>query len=481
MLPSERPPAPMLRTALLILSGNAAASLLLLARNLVVARLIPVADYGVAATFAVAMAVVEMVSALGLQQQIVQAKEGDDPHFQAALQGFQVLRGAATGAILFLLAGPMAAFLGIPEAVWAYQVLAVVPVLNALQHFDVHRLNRQMIFGPLILSKAAPAILSLVALWPLACWFGDWQVMLWSILVQAATGALASHLVAKRPYRLLFDRTIMAQSFRFGWPLLVNGGLMFFVFQGDKLIIGRELGMEALALFAMGMTLTLTPTLVIAGSVSDFFLPQLVAARSGSPGGSERFQQLAMVVFQLHFLCGVVFVLGVLACGGPITAVLLGAKYEGIVPILFWLAILQALRVFKGGPSTVALARGKTENAMLANLVRVGLLPLAWFFAVQTGAVWPVIGIALIGEAAGFCIALLLAQRRVCLSLRPLLWSITSCLMCLVFGGLAAWNRSFPDSVPISFTPLSIIVCLTGAALLSIWTMRDLRTYLSMP
>jgi hypothetical protein len=82
----------MFRSALLILSGNAAASLLLLARNLIIARLIPVADYGVASTFAIAMAVVEMASALGLQQQIVQARNGEDPRFQSALQGFQVLR-----------------------------------------------------------------------------------------------------------------------------------------------------------------------------------------------------------------------------------------------------------------------------------------------------------------------------------------------------------------------------------------------------
>ena len=73
----------MLRKLILIFSGNAAASLMLLARNLLIARLVPVEDYGIAATFAVAMAVVEMASQLGLQQMIIQAQEGDDPKFQA--------------------------------------------------------------------------------------------------------------------------------------------------------------------------------------------------------------------------------------------------------------------------------------------------------------------------------------------------------------------------------------------------------------
>ncbi|MFM2350288.1 MAG: hypothetical protein RIR04_1254, partial [Pseudomonadota bacterium] len=121
----------MIKSALFILSGNAAMWILLLARNLIIARMIPVADYGIASTFAVVMAVVEMASSLGLQQQIVQSKQGDDPAFQAALQGFQVFRGVLSGAALFAIACPMARFMGVPEVIWGYQLLAVVPVLNA--------------------------------------------------------------------------------------------------------------------------------------------------------------------------------------------------------------------------------------------------------------------------------------------------------------------------------------------------------------
>ncbi|MEL6517080.1 MAG: oligosaccharide flippase family protein, partial [Pseudomonadota bacterium] len=115
----------MLKAGLTILSGNAAASLLLLLRNLGVAALIPVADYGIAATFAIAMAVVEMATDLGLHQQIVQSDKGEEPRFQAALQGFQVLRGILAGMVLFLLAPALAGFMGVPEVAWAYQLQPV--------------------------------------------------------------------------------------------------------------------------------------------------------------------------------------------------------------------------------------------------------------------------------------------------------------------------------------------------------------------
>lgn len=396
----------MFRTALLILSGNAAASLLLLVRNLVIARLIPVEDYGIAATFAVVMAMVEMASAFGLQQQIVQSKEGDDPRFQAALQGFQVLRGVAAGIVLFLIAGPIARFLGIPEVIWAYQLLALVPAIKAFEHFDIHRLNRQMRFWPMILTGGVPALLSLLMVWPLATWFGDWRVMLYAILVQIGLMAVISHLVAERPYHLIFDRAISSKSLIFGWPILANSVLMFFVFQGDKLIVGRVLGMEELAIFAMGMTLTLTPTLVIAKSAQNFFLPQLSVAV-----GKDSFQKIANRSLQTVTGAALIFLIAMLLVGGPFLHLLLGAKYASLIPLLIWFAIGQTLRVAKAGPAIVAFALGCTSNAMIANILRVLLLPLIWLIAVQTESLLHILVVVVIGEAMSVLVAFYLLAR----------------------------------------------------------------------
>ncbi|MCB1333343.1 MAG: oligosaccharide flippase family protein [Roseivivax sp.] len=457
----------MLRSALLILSGNAAASILTLARNLIVARLISVENYGIAATFAIAMAVVEMASQLGLQQQIVQARNGDDPRFQAALQGFQVLRGAISGVVLFALAWPIARFLGIPEVAWAYQVMAAVPVLNALQHFDIHRLNRHMRFMPLMLTGSVPALLSVVVLWPLSVYMGDYRVMLYSIVVQAVAAALTSHLAAERPYRLVFDRAVMGESLAFGWPLLLNGILLFAVFQGDKLIVGRELGMAPLAIFAMGVTLTLTPTLVMAKSAQNFFLPQL----SRAVEDPARFLRLAVVTVQAVLLSGLLFCLGVLVFGTPLVRLVLGTKYEPLVPYLAWLAIMQALRVVKAGPAIVALALGRTGNALIANIPRVLLLPLAWYVAVTSGDMLQIIWIAILGEALGLILSVLLLYDRL-----PLLSRDIALPHLAAFGflGLAAMLTLTPPTEPAWAREWALSLALIGNLL----TMTALLAYL---
>jgi O-antigen/teichoic acid export membrane protein len=464
----------MARTALLILSGNAAASFFLLVRNLLIARLISVEDYGIAATFAIAMAVVEMASFLGLQQQIVQDRDGNDPRFQAALQGFQVLRGVIAAVAMFLLADWIATFLGIPEVAWAYQLLAVVPILNALQHFDIYRLNRQMRFKPLLLTGMLPALASVIAVWPLVIWLGDYRVMLYALILQIGLTALMSHLVAERPYRLVLDRALMVRSLTFGWPLLVNGFLMFFVFQGDKMIVGREMGMETLAIFAMGLTLALTPTLIIGKSAQNFFLPQL-----SQPHIAEaQFRHRAVITVEAVLAMTLIFVLGIALVGPALVHVLLGKGYAELAVLLIWFVILQAIRIFKVGPQIIAMAKGHTGNDMYANVARLLVFPAAWYSAVTSGDLLTLLGIAIAGEALALVVALYLLQQRCRFPLRLIRRSIIGSVLALTAAGLMAGLPALAPQVPTA-GPAQLLIGVAAICLIGYLAFPTVRSVLS--
>lgn len=459
----------MLKSALLVLSGNAFSSFLLLLRNLFIARLISVEDYGVAATFALSMAVVEMASSIGLHQLIVQDENGDDPKLQAGLQGFHLFRGVLSGIVLFLLAHPIAQFLGIPEVAWAYQVMALVPVMRGFLHFDVFRLQRQMKFLPLVLSTAAPALLSVLLVWPFFKLFGDYRVMLFAYLVQWGGMTLASHFVTERAYRLSLDRTVMAQVLRFGWPLLINNVLLLIVLQGEKLIVGREMGMASLAVLAMGFTLTLTPVLVVTRSLQTFFLPQLSRLQKDRDG----FTHMAMVALQSGLIGGLVLVLTTHLIGGPAVEFLFGEKYLALVPLLSWLAILQSLRLAKAGCTVVAMSQGKTGNAMVGNIFRVLSMPFSWYLAATGGSLLHIIWIGTAGEVLGYAVTLVLLKSRVELNLRrmlvPIVVTAVTALAVMVGTGLLA-----PYIAASWWVTLGIVVLF----FLSIASMGDFRQYI---
>ena len=461
----------MLKSALLILSGQAFNSALLLIRNLLIARLISVEDYGIAATFAISMALIEMMTTLGLNQLIIQDTEGDDPRLQSGLQGFHLIRSIFSGIILFCLAKPIAIFLNVQDIFWAYQLLAFVPVVNGLVHFDLYRLQRRMIYLPSVISSALPTLASVFFIWPLWEIYGDYRVMLFSVMLQSVLAVGISHLVAERRYNLSFDTNVITRALQFGWPLLINNFLLFFIFQNEKIIVGRVLGLETLAIFAMGFALTLTPASLLAGSFQSFFLPQLASVKDKR----DRFDHLAMVTLQSHLLFGALFVVGIVLFADPIVHLLLSSKYETLVPLMTWLAILQVLRVFRSGCATIALAKGKAGIATIANLPRVFSTPIAWYAAIQTEDILVILWIAIIGDFIGFAISIFLLHWQLKLSLSRAILPIFLILMSVTLSGIQAWlaNPTYDISHG-SLLVTGVFIVLFGFAFAS---MKDLRRY----
>ena len=53
----------------------------------------------------------------------------------------------------------------------------------------------------------------------------------------------------------------------------MNGLLLFLVLQGEKLVVGRELGMAALGIFAMALALVQEPSMALQRTITQFQLP----------------------------------------------------------------------------------------------------------------------------------------------------------------------------------------------------------------
>lgn len=421
----------MFRKILLLATGNVTASALLFLRNIVVARLISPEDYGIAATFAMVMSVVEMASQISMHQLIVQDDEGDDPALQASLQGFHLLRITGTSVIMLIVAGALARFMGIPDLGWAFQVLALPRFVQGLLHFDIYRMQRSMSYRPLMAVYVFTPALGLALIFPLVWWFGDYRVMLYSIVFQEIGRTAISHMVANRPYRLAFDISVFRRAFHFGWPLLLNSILMFFAFNGEKVIVGREMGMAQLAPYAMAVTLTLTPALLFSRVLEALFVPRLSALKNDP----ARFTPLAYGTMQATIATGLLTIALAVGVFAPLTPYVLGERYASMIPLLYWLSLLQALRDAKA-VSLVSLARARTRNDMMTNVFRVGALPIAWWAAVQGAGPLVIIWIAIPAELLAMAVGLHLIRSTVRISIRPLLPGYAVFLVFLALFGL---------------------------------------------
>ena len=151
--------------------------------------------------------------------------------------------------------------------------------MRGFLHLDIYRAQRAMNFRPVAITEVSAYLLSTaLGVW-LALELRDYRAMLYALLAQQALLTLVSHLAAKRGYRLGWDRALVGRAFAFGWPLLLNGALMFGIFQGDRMIVASEIGLVELGWFSAAFTLALTPSLLAARTLQSFALPQLSKAQ----------------------------------------------------------------------------------------------------------------------------------------------------------------------------------------------------------
>jgi O-antigen/teichoic acid export membrane protein len=460
----------MIGAAMALLGGNLGVALLKFARNILVARLLSVENFGIAATFAIVFGFIEMLAFLGLDRFLIQTRNVALERVQATLHTMQVLRGVFVAGVLWVTAGPLAALMDVPEVAWAFRLMAVLPLIQGFVHLDMARAQRGMRFGPFVKITLGAELIGLLTVWPLFLVFGDYRVVLGALVVQETMTMILSHLAAERRYALGLDRPLALSALRFGWPLLLNAALMFGIFQGDRIIVANQLGPVTLGLFSLAFMLTFMPTGVLAQTINRLFLPKL-APLQDDPAA---FDALARVVVQVGLVVGLAVAVGFSIFGADLVLILFGEKYAGALAVLVWLAVMQAVRVAKMGVSVVALARAETRSPMIASIPRVLLLPVAWLLVERGAGMETVVAVAILGEAIGLAAAFALLRSMLDVPVRPLIPAILAwgAVLALVIAD-AAVRPPRPEVFGNFHLFQGVIVIAAAAAVLL--GMRDLR------
>lgn len=462
-----------LRSGAVLISGSGAGFVLRFCRNILVARLISVEDYGIASTFLVAVSFVELSTNLNLGRLTVQNRRGDDPDFVAAIKGLAILRGVFIAGVLLAAAGPIAALFGQPELTWAYRLIALMPLLAGLAHPDVDRLQRQLRFGPAMLNDVGALGLTLALVWPFALLYGDFRVMLGLYLVEAAAKLALSFAIAERPYRVGWSNALARTTFAFAWPLTLSGLVTFSAIQGDRVIIANRFGAEALGLFSAAMTLVMPPTAQAGAVIRTFFLPILSAKQDDEAAFAHR----AALTLQVAFALAVLAVIGFALLGPSVFGLVFGPRYAEGAVFVGLLGLVFGLQLARAGTATVSMARGYTIDLLLANLVRLAFLPAAVVVVFAGGGAVMVVAIGAAGQLAGTAASILFLLRRGMVRRRPIQAPVIWGLATLAATGTGLWyaRGGVIDPLPMAAMLALLVGMLAGSrALLS-----EARTQLS--
>jgi O-antigen/teichoic acid export membrane protein len=354
-------------------------------RNVIIARILSPADFGIAALFAMTFSLLEMMSNLAQERLLIQAEDGNDPVFQDTVHLMQAVRGATNALAIVLVAGWVSSLFGVPQAKWAFRCVALLPLIRGFIHTDASRVQRDLKFEPSIFVEGGAGVAVTLLAIPLALYFKNYLAMLGVLIAQAVMMTVLSHVVAERPYRWGYNPKYTRQVFSFGWPLLVNGLLMYLIFEGDRFTIGaanrlfhvNTYSLADLGVYSVAFAITMGPAMLVGNVTSSLFLPVLARAQNSREQFAKRYFACSQIISLVSAMIAVPFMIA----GGWVVVLVYGKKYMAAAAFIGWLAGMWALRTVRQSPTLAAMSLGDTRNAMISNIARavtfVGVLAVA--------------------------------------------------------------------------------------------------------
>lgn len=431
----------------IIAMGQAGTQACGLVRNVIIARFLAPEAFGIATTLALVATFLESISYVAADRLVVQAPDGATPQFLATAHLLQVVRGAILAVVVFACAWPLSAFFHGEEYLWAYAAVALVPLLRGLSHLEINVHQRSLRFGTTVGVEAGAQAVSVIAAIAIVPFVRSPSALAIVLIIQAAASCIGSFLVATTPYRLRWDPACGRRLTSFGWPVLVNGVLFFLAAEGDRFIIGRAFGPEALGWYGAAATLANAPAAALNRIVTSVGLPLLATRQDDADGFARRYAFIAGLGAAVSVALGAVC----LVAAPAIIAIVYGRDFAPAAPLLSILALTQALRMLRVPPTLAALARADSINLMLSNVVRVIGFPFAVAAGVLRSPLSVIPGIGAAAEIAAGVVATQLAWRRHALPrvliVRP---AIVAC-SCLALAAAASLSlRSTPDWIQLA-------------------------------
>lgn len=394
-------------------AANLIAQVGALLRFAFLARLLGPHELGLAAMLILTAQFFQTVGDTGSDRFIVQDKDGDGPRMQGLIQFVLFGRGVLFALALVLFAGPIAALFKAPELKMSLMALSLVPLTGGLLHLDYLRAQRRLDFRPESTGIIVSEITALVAVIAAALVTHDASAVVYGLVLRSLVLTIASHVTASRPYRWSFPVEEGRRFSAFAAPLVLNGVLLFFGSQGDRVLIANGLGAEALGHYSAVLLLIFYPTSMLMRLLSGFFLPQLVRARDGGHYDEERDRLASRIV-----LATIAMLVGFALVGPIATPLLYGPAFVQPLHLFALIGALQTARLLRIWPTIVATSVGRSTIVLMNNIARLAGLPVAFIAGQYFQSLEAIVVGFYLGELAALACALTLLHLAKALDLK---------------------------------------------------------------
>ena len=247
-----------------ILSGSAwtigtyvATLVLRFGSNVLLSRLIAPEIFGMVVVIAAIRAGADLLSDIGLGQNIVNNPRGDRPAFYNTVWTLQVLRGLVLFALCCAFAGPFSRLYGVPES--AIQFGAITLAVLGVTSTSPSLLQKKLRLPVLTLFDFAVDLIGIAAMLLLVLWSPTvWSILLGN-LISALVRVVGSFLLPEGGNRPTIDRHVVGEIFSFGKWIFLWSLLGFLSLNFDRLYLGSVASLSLLGIYGIARTMAELP------------------------------------------------------------------------------------------------------------------------------------------------------------------------------------------------------------------------------
>lgn len=356
--------------------------------NVVLARLLAPQLFGIMLIVNTLRTGIELLSDVGIGQNIVSNRKGDQPDFYNTAWTIQIIRGILLFAIALLLAQPLADFYESKQLIEIIPIISVLFLLTGFQSPARFILQKQQAVRKIALYDISMAVASAVVHIALALYSPTiWALVAGLIIATSISATTSFFLIDFRLHRIKISREHVKAIISFGKWVFASSVVFFLAMNFDRLYFAKQIPFAILGIYGIARTFSDMIGMLVQRVGSMMIFPKVAAF------AKERSElRPAIAGLRLKALFATACGLSILvALSDIIILILYDDRYTAaafMLPILMagaWFSILSTM-----GESFM-LGIGKSVHSAQANLAKL---------------LWLVISVPLALTYSGFIAAL---------------------------------------------------------------------------
>lgn len=415
-----------------------------LVNNVVLARLLAPELFGIMLIVNTLRTGVELLSDIGIGQNIVSNKNGEDPDFYNTAWILQVIRGIVLAILCIIVTYPVSQFYNSQTIYKIIPVISSIFIFTGFQSIGRFVAQKRLNLKAVSIYDMFVAITSMIIHVICAIVSPTIWALVYGGIISSAVAMIGSFFIVKEiSYKIRFSKIYAKQILSFGKWILISTTIYFLSMNFDRLYLARSLPFQILGIYGVARSLADVLSLLVARIGSLVIFPMVAAA-----GHSEAILRSKLSRSRSSMLLGTAVFLSLFVAAADLVVFLLyDDRYKAaalMLPILslgVWFSILCTIS------ESVLLGIGRPSYGAIANLIKLVWLVIGLPLGVLYFGVAGAIGAMAVADLVKY-LPLLRAQKveHIAFFRQDILITLALCAMIITWRMLF-WSVGLSDGL----------------------------------